>query len=228
MPPLRDALADDICRLNGQVEVLTKQLSNLIPEQSFNWLSKNERLLAWAKHKLESSHMPIPRLPSDLDLKDRVIALFDYVDAPLSDKLESMIFLKKKWTAQQLCDKQFAWYASASKEKEKCQIAWEWYQTHHKAQAMPTMLFEKRDDLLQFLDGTPFSLDEKLYHLEQIKKRFKALEVAASRKGKRQTNLSLSSDVRQKLDTLSKRERMTRTELVELLIEKAYKDSILG
>lgn len=81
--------------------------------------------------------------------------------------------------------------------------------------------------MLTYIDSTGYTLEESLYHLEQIKKKFKSQQVAANRKDKKQTNLSLSNDARQKLDALAKKENMTRTELVELLIANAHENGVL-
>lgn len=78
------------------------------------------------------------------------------------------------------------------------------------------------EDIFEFLDSSHFSSEEKIYHLEQVKKKFKAQQSQANRQGKRQTNLSLSDKTRAQLDQLAERKRMSKTEIIELLVQNAH------
>lgn len=238
---IRDTIATYLDRNPAKIEVMRRKRNTAIflPENSFDWINRDGRQPAWLlKHydrirpsppsTLGLSPIQLRSPPDYLSLKEKLIAYFDYVHSEKSQKKDFLAQLKEAWIQQLQRDSELAWYSSAGKEKGKLQIAWQWYQDHHSNVVRRTTPFQKLDDLLLFLDNTPFSFDEKLYHLEQIKKKFKAKEVAANRKGKQQTNLSLADDAREKLDSLAKKMRMTRTELVELLIETAYKDSTLG
>jgi len=202
----------------------------LDPDRDYDFSGQGEREKDYdfSDKRIERDSNISSRLPIGFSPKEQLIARIDYLPKDARDKSELLNSLQRLWIRQAKTDRNFAWYSNGGKTKERLKVAWEWYQDNHADIAKQTMPFSKPDDILEFLDGVSFSLEEKLYQLGQVKKKFKALEVAANRKGKQQTNLSLSDDVRQKLDTLSKRERISRTELVELLIEKAYEDGVLG
>lgn len=199
---------------------------SFVPEHNLSWIDKSGRQPAWLlKEYLNKNHDSrnrSPRLPPRLTPRQQLIALLDFSDERMFRKQSTLKRLQAAWVQHQVDDKHFNWYASGSGEKQKCRIAWQWYQDNHKRAARYAEEFSRETDVLEFLDSTRFSLDEKRFHLEEIKKKFKAQQVAANRRGKQQTNLALSNDVRKKLDELSEREGMNKKELVEFLIEKAY------
>lgn len=151
----------------------------------------------------------------------------DWSPSSLSDKRSILDQLQARWVQNQYEDKYFTWYASADKEKERCESAWYWYKDNHSNCTSNIEKFVRSDDVLTFLDHCPFTLDEKRFHLEQIKKKFKAQQTGANRKGKRQTNLTLSDDTSKVLDHLAEKYRMTKTELVECLIQNAHERGML-
>ncbi|NLY65359.1 MAG: ribbon-helix-helix protein, CopG family, partial [Alcaligenaceae bacterium] len=59
-------------------------------------------------------------------------------------------------------------------------------------------------------------------------KKYKARQTQANRQGKKQTNLSLSDAARTQLDQLAKRERLSKTEVIELLIQGAHERGLLN
>ena len=218
-----EKMADYIVRESLVAEIEKLKSYMLLPEQVFDWFGENERQLAWLQRKAEPmTYDSISTHPLDFTPREHVIALFDCWNIEAERKIKSLNTLKKDWVEVQLQDKQLSWYASAGKETIKCKTAWVWYQKNHRSDTIRTTEFTKLEDVLKFLDGTNFSLDEKLYHLGQIKKRFKALETKANRKGKTQTNVSLSDSTRLQLDELARKERRTKTEIIELLIEIAH------
>ena len=229
---MREKLALYLSGWIGAVDQLTKQLSfSFLAERYFDWIEKENRQANWVLQKLllmRGSTVDTPLLPTDLEQKEQLVLLFDLSLDSYSEKLETLEQLKEAWNQQHQQDKQLAWYSSAGKENEKLSIAWQWYQDVHNHEAKRTPRFAKSDDLLLFLDSTSFSLEEKLHHLSEIKKKFKALQVAANRKGKQQTNLSISSETRKMLEKLSTKHRMTKTDIVELLIQHAHERGMLN
>lgn len=167
-----------------------------------------------------------PQPQPDLTTRESLMAIVGLSDTTISTKQDALKDWQAAWVQHQVDDRYFNWYSIGSEEKQKCRIAWQWYQDNHRLEASYAEAFSKPTDVLEFLDDTSFSLDEKRFHLEEIKKKFKAQQIAAKRKDKKQTNLSLSDDARKKLDFLAKRRRMTKTELIELLIENAHERDV--
>lgn len=227
LPGLREGMADYITNFNLTAEINSQKSYMLLPEQAFSWVEKNGRQPAWLLREVQRKFNGTLIDPASLTPKERLIALFDNWNIERSNKLNAVDQLKVAWVQQQLQDRKLSWYASAGKEKQKCQLAWQWYQTHHQVVAMFATEFSRFQDILKFLDNTNFSQEEKLHHLEQIKKRFKAQQTQVNRRGKLQTNLSLSEAARSQLEELARKERKTKTEMIELLIQSAHENGIL-
>lgn len=87
-------------------------------------------------------------------------------------------------------------------------------------------MFKRSEQVFSFLTESKFSEEEKLHHLEQIKKKFKAQQTKANRQGKKQTNTTLSDTARQQLDKLAESAHLTRTKVIELLIQNAYQNGM--
>lgn len=223
---MRDGMADYINQ-GGLAAAIDNQKSYaLLPEHAFDWIGKNGRQPAWLLRQVERIYQGVPVYPVDLTPRERLIALFDLWNTDKSNKQFKLNELKAAWVQQQRYDKLLSWYASAGKEKQKCQITWQWYQDHHQLLAVHATEFSEMENILGFLDGTNFSQEEKLHHLEQIKKKFKAQQTQANRQGKKQTNISLSEDARRQLDDLARQQQRTKTEIIELLIRNAHEHDI--
>lgn len=227
LPGLREGMANYITNFNLTAEINIQKSYLLLPEQAFSWVEKNGRQPAWLLREVQRRFNGILVDPASLTPKERLIALFDNWNIEKSSKLSAVDQLKGAWVQQQLQDRKLSWYASAGKEKQKSQLAWQWYQKQHQFVAMYATKFSGFQDILEFLDSTNFSQEEKLHHLEQIKKRFKAQQTQANRRGKVQTNLSLSDIARSQLEELARRERKTKTEVIELLIQSAHENGLL-
>ena len=209
-------------------EIENSQSRSFVPERDLQWIEKSGRQPAWLLKEYSENrrNCTIPLFPPCLTARQELIALLDYLDATISRKQFTLKNLKAKWVQQQVDDEHFDWYVSGGKESEKCKIAWQWYQRTHQRKARHALAFASQKDVLTFLDSTDFDLDAKLYHLEQIKRKFKAEQTKANRQGKTQTNLSLSEQAREQLDELAKKGGQTKTELIELLIQNAYEHGV--
>lgn len=228
-PRMRHKMANHIRDKRLITEIVTRQNYALVPEHDISWIEKAGRQPTWLLREfLKDDRHRHPRCPVHLTPREELIALIDYLPESKSRKQRTLQRLQRAWIQHQVEDKHFNWYTVGGKENEKCKTAWQWYQYNHQRKASHALEFAKKKDVLTFLDGTDFDLDAKLYHLEQIKKKFKAQKTAENRKGKRQTNLSLSSEVRQKLDELAEKQGMKNTELVEWLIKGAYERGMLN
>ena len=158
---------------------------------------------------------------TNLGPKQKIIALFDWLTIGSLLKQNKLDELLQSWVRRQHFVRKLSWYGTG-KQKEKCEIAWEWYQDNHQASVSMVPMFSTIEDVLSFLDTAGFRDDEQLYHLEQIRKKFKNLQVQTNREAKIQTNMSLSYEVRGQLDELARINNCTKTEMVELLIGVEY------
>lgn len=210
---------------------------SLLNKNDFNWIAETGRQPKWLLNKLLKHHFfryysedIFFRTPVNSSEKEVLIARFDHEDRSLSDKQSILDNLHNEWNEKLREEQPFNWYKNDPQQaKKKYECAWDWYSNNKSPQrrrANPPPKFNNLDEVLAYIDDVGYSLEESLYHLEQIKKKFKAQQVAANRKGKKQTNLSLSDETREMLELLSNQNKMSRTELVELLIQKAHKNGI--
>lgn len=198
-----------------------------LPEEGFEWIENNGRQPAWLVRIFsERVQIHFPSGIHGITSKEKLLLLFDCWMTSFSEKLAALRELKKEWVQRQFEEKKFHWYADSGQEKQRCQFAWMWYKENHQFFCTTTPEFSKLSDVLSFLDAAGFDHGEKLHHLIEIKKKYKARQTYANRQGKKQTNISLTEETRQQLDELAKKERCTRTELIELLIQRAYKEGM--
>lgn len=162
---------------------------------------------------------------SHLEPKQQLIALFDWSTIDALSKQNQLDELLQSWVQRQHFVRKLSWYGTG-KQKEKCEIAWEWYQDNYQALVSRVQMFSTIEDVLYFLDTAGFRDDEQLYHLEQIRKKFKNLQVQTNREAKIQTNMSLSYEVRGQLDELARINNCTKTEMVESLIRVEYETQV--
>ena len=162
---------------------------------------------------------------TNLGPKQKFIALFDWLNTGSLFKQNKLNELLQSWVRRQHFVRKLSWYGTG-KQKEKCEIAWEWYQDNHQASVSMVPMFSTIEDVLSFLDTAGFRDDEQLYHLEQIRKKFKNLQVQTNREAKIQTNMSLSYEVRGQLDELARINNRTKTEMVESLIRVEYETQV--
>lgn len=59
--------------------------------------------------------------------------------------------LLQSWVRRQHFVRKLSWYGTG-KQKEKCEIAWEWYQDNHQASVSMVPMFSTIEDVLSFLD----------------------------------------------------------------------------
>lgn len=227
-------------------EVGTYLDQNLLQNSSFDWIAATGRQAMWLLRELEKSNMLLPDFTEQrsksrilrqtnvagLNDKETLIARLDYSSKRLENKLRTLNHLREDWDVKQINEKPFSWYTiDRRQEKQKCECAWLWYSTKKDPQRTSIRSPPKLstlEDVLTYIDSVGYSTEEALYHLEQIKKKFKAQQVAANRKNKTQTNLAISNETRKMLDTLARQHRMTKADIVELLIQNAHERGMLN
>ena len=207
----------------GELEKLRQETYLRLEE--FKWIDEEGRqptyLLQLVIKKL-GLHL---KLVEELTLKQKLVAYFDSLPDRIEVKKGHLDFLKKEWVNRQSLDKKLAWYG-LSNERQRCETAWDWYRDRRDSVRLMSSVpeFKTKEDVFLFLDSTEFSDEEKLYHLSEIKKKYKSWQTQNNniKQGKKPTNLSLSYESRDQLSGLAKKEGKTMSEMVEHLIKEAY------
>jgi hypothetical protein len=216
-----------------------------LPLHDFNFIKEHGRqpqllldgLLDNLQSLMQGKPMPFERVyansqkflslcPPSFSTKEKIIALFDIWNEREPQKKQELKYFKEFWAERQRFEQKLSWYSCDKNEKQKLQIAWQWYNENHYLLTRSTPKFSKMDDILSFLDESLFRDDEMLYHLTQIKKKFRYHQTKANREAKTQTNMSLSNEVREQLDELARINNCTKTKMVELLIREEYETQV--
>ncbi|MFC5427554.1 hypothetical protein ACFPTO_01825 [Paraburkholderia denitrificans] len=207
------------------VEDLSKARTvEILPMHDLSWIEKNGRQITWLVNEFEQifreDRVNDPVYPSVLNSRERLIAMIDYWRQPISEKQRVLNGLRDNWVQHLRLDEYYKWFKEGS-EKQKCEVAWDWYCEKYPRLMRSVSKFVKLDDLLSFLDSSNFSSDKRQLHIGEIKKELKRRQSRKNLEGKSQTNLALSDESRHQLDFLVKQQRMTMVAIVERLIQHA-------
>ncbi|WP_234744702.1 hypothetical protein [Burkholderia sp. WTPI3] len=212
------------CVLNSglQPELDERRKLAMPDERELAWIGNDQRQINWLSHQINDYYGPLSLdLPAQTDPRDSFFLHIDFWNESIDHKIKYISKLKNDWVQLQTEDKYFSWFKKDRKEKLRCSVAWDWYQTEHPGILYDAPRFKNIDEIFLFLDISKFRLDEKRYHLEQIKKELKRRESLDRLKDKAQTNFALSKDVRRQLDNLVEEQRQTMVAVIERLIRHA-------
>ena len=228
---MRQEMARTITENRLFIRLERRRATAFLPHDEISWIKKNDHQSKWLLKKLidrnEVAHLQLPVCPPGEILIGLLDAFLPFESNPSHRKRQRLLSWQTDCARHQSQKVYFDWYIKGGREKQKCEIAWQWYRENHPNELGLLFKFSKLADVQGFLDDSGFMIDEKRYHLEQIKKKFKSMRVQDSRRARTQTNLSLSYDSRTKLDQLAERERMSKTEVIELLIQGAHEKGML-
>lgn len=151
-PDIYNKMADFVTRkdLKGY---FNKKYQAFFQDSAVDWIERTGRQPMWLLDRA-SRHIGIKvTFPARSSSKEKLLLLLDLWDRDQFTKQEYLAQLKVEWVKQQLNDKKLSWYSSAGKEKQKCKIAWEWYQKQHAntGTVAYTPEFSKVDDVFSFL-----------------------------------------------------------------------------
>lgn len=217
-----EQIAKVICD-KGLIEHLAEAKRLIVlPDHELTWIEKKGRQINWLLFQIgKDREIPIPECPRHLTPRDRLIVLLDFWPDDIHHKVSKLHRLQHDWSNHVADDRRYAWFQS-EKEKQRCQLAWNWYLENHPAEIKGVARFDNLDSLLTFLDTTPFYPDEKRFHVDEIKRVAKLQQSKANLIGKKQTNLGLKDEIRIQLEVLAQREKCSLVQIAERLIEHAY------
>lgn len=223
---MRESMAKEIEKFHLVRGLNDKKNWMMIPRENLPDIEKNPRAVQWLtkefKRNRASSRLTLPRVLSDWEY---LVAIIDIWDDSVEEKLKFLGVLLKKWRAHLLEDTNFRWFKEAD-QKERCQLAWDWYQQHHVFLVRRERIFTDYDDLILFWDSSSLELDEKRFHVSEIKKEWKKIQAKKNQIGKKQSNFVLPDDVKAQLDTLAMQSGLTKKQVIEKLIRNAVKNGL--
>jgi hypothetical protein len=201
---------------------------NLTPEDQLTWIKNDHRQALWI-------NLHIPKLfstpstkkdayinpPTHLRGRNLSIAIIDHLTThhlQETKKLTSHIKqLGMQWEKRVEMDRVFDWFKE-SKPEEKIDFFWKWLKKHETIAKEQQLKFNNYEELLIFFDHLPISENEKKYLIQNSRKTWDQKERRENQKDKKQCNLTLSAQTIKKLDALKTKHRMSRSEIIEAII----------
>ncbi|WP_369989570.1 hypothetical protein [Pseudomonas xanthosomatis] len=226
-PGMRDRMAELIISQPGLKQSIENQKnSDLLPEQSFQWITNNKRQNAFLIRKLtEENRDNHVGAPENLAGRDLTIATIDLWQTGLIHKSAIANQLRSEWENHTKSDHLFKWFDGPD-EKEKLNTAWEItkgkYSTFTFHQSQP----QEKDDLIILLDSPLISTSDKILLMNSIKKRWSQNKYRAKMTGKKQYNFILSDKAIKRLDKLADKHDLKRTQVLEILLKMEEEEGV--
>lgn len=200
------------------------------PRQT-NWIHRNCLLYVpmpstgYGPHYQPTQPQPI-RMPATLTGKTLSIGLIDYYLTHQSATLDGLISFntstKSNWENLKRTDRFFAWLDQDDAE-EKRGAFWSWLSSKGEFIFSPVKEFQNQDQLLEFFDNPIFTDAGKELLSQKFRKVWNQQRTRKDRTDKRQFNFILSNSTDLKLEKLSKKHGLTRTQIIEIIIDSEAK-----
>ena len=209
--------------------VLAKELNNyLVPEVHLDWIDESDRQFVWIKNGFYS-HFPsnqvsrfrkLEFVPQYLTGRARSIAIFDYsfslTGISNDERISFYELLRSAWKQNTRLDRHFSWL---DKDEGGCySFLWDWMQSRTPLVTGRTRFFNG-DGLLGFFDQMDLPDLEKVLLIQKAQRAWNQRRQREKMKGRKQCNFVLSNSVILKLEKLSLKHGLSRTEIVELIID---------
>ena len=233
--------------LNDQLKSYTH--NQLLPDDLFQWITNNHYQHRWIKENLgiiekseydfeykERGNKPwnfVMHIPADLDTKSRSMAIIDHLhftsiylnSTEIYSPLHTIKELGKLWLLQQKDDKVFEWVQNQDTES-KIVFFREWLlgkiSPFHPS---PSSISTHEQLLIYFLQSS-FSKIEKQALSTNARKIWNQKKSRERATDSKQHNFILKNETIIKLDELAKKYYLSRSEILEAIIEAEYKNRI--
>jgi len=250
-PNHRDLIAQNLKADSHLATEVKKCLaSRTIPDRHLNWIDGSLRQSLWIEKTIPaplnngrslfdgfaSGPIPIPqpntlapRIPYHLVGKNRSIGIIDYwtgvTSQPLDEWVNKCQQLQIYWEGYTKLDPLFKWLDDADAERKR-DFFWGWLGAKDYTLTLGRPKFQNHEEVLIFFDDARFSTIDKDFLSKNAKKTWNQREARESSKDKKQCNLIISRAATEKLKKLAQKHGLTRSEIIELLIESEAKNEI--
>lgn len=217
-PGMRQLMADALAIDPNLVEHLKNiRHSQLLPEESFRWMNEGKRQIEWLHSKITffvGAQGFIP--PTGLSGKDLLIARIDLWNVDTTQKGLVLKDLHSRWNEHIRGDKYFTWF---SDNEDKCALASDWMSKHADPFMANYLPFDTFEGLLIFFDKASYIHEQKLFHVDKIKKRWSQQKYRQNMSGKAQCNFILSERAIERLNKLATTYDLSRAQILEILLQ---------
>lgn len=197
----------------------------LLKEENFDWITDNKWQAAWIQtrfsKRLSGINSEIHFNPSiQLQGREKSIALLDYVMCiqgfTVDEQLIQIDALRNQWTEEVKIGKKFEWLHSdfARQHFEK------WFNLRMNT----NFLFESFEDVQIGINHNNPSKSDLLLLADQAKKVWNQHQRRLKNKDKKQCNFELSTNTIKTLEKMAKKNGISRTEAIEIIINAEARD----
>ncbi|HHK0662480.1 hypothetical protein [Pseudomonas aeruginosa] len=217
---MRDRMAEAIINQPGLKQSIENQkITDLLPEQSLQWITNNKRQNAFIIRKLtEKTGINYIGAPDNLTGRDLTIAAIDIWQTDKSQKSETINQIRSEWKIHTEPDHLFKWFDDLD-EKEKLNTAWKITKDKYSFLVLHQNQPQERDDFIILLDSILITTPEKILLMNSIKKRWSQNKYRAKNTGKKQYNFILSDKTIKRLDKLADKHDLKRTQVLDILLK---------
>lgn len=228
------------------VQRIRQNLQKQIPANYLRWINGCDRQWVWMAKYVTGSALQVRsspyvsemqslwlsedfahKVPHHLLGSNRSIACFDYWASRSSFGLDGAIDRSTKmcgaWEGHTQWDSIFAWLDGADGEKKRAYF-WKWLVANKHPLTDWRPQFESHEELLIYFDEYTIAVPERELVSMKARKAWSQHQRRESSKGKQQCNFVLSDQTIKKLKVLAQKYGLTRTEIVELLIDSEAKN----
>jgi hypothetical protein len=197
--------------------------SYLVPDEYLKWITAENRQLQWLSpeiEKLTGAKHKLSKLSRVLN-RERLVGMIDIWNTGIERKIEGLERLQASWDRHIKQDHAFEWFEDKKYGQKRCAVAWEWLFTNKPRFTRFSPPIENHNDLLIFFDNKHFGDAEKTLFIAAVKKRWNGEQSREKMKAnkKKQCNFVLSEKAIRRLDKLAETHDLTRTQIVEILIQ---------
>lgn len=233
---LQEALKQFVNK-NSEAGVFIKDsmLKKLVPQERINWITENQRQFHWICGYISKLKISQPKkndlslvihtlpisMPHYLSNRERNVALVDYWLAKSFREMTTAIQYCKQmeyeWNKNIESDKLFSWLEGVdAEEKRDCFLSF--LKNRIPNEINDHYKFQSHEDLLIFFDRPIFIRDTKELYSKDARKIWNQRLRRKKTTDEKQRNFVLSLKTISKLDKLSKKHHLSRTEIIELII----------
>lgn len=217
--------------------------SRNIPEDYLEWIDSGIRQSTWISSNVATALTRSSgnylltgvhptkglsiEIPVHLIGRDRSIALIDYYSGleitSLNQAIEQLNRLKLQWQEHIKQDAFFGWINRDNTE-DKLSYFWDWLKKRNTGITNGQSSFRDYEHLLNYFDNSGLSIAEKELLGSKARKAWNQLKNRENSVNKKQCNFLLTKVNVQKLEKLSLKHKLSRTEIIEILIESESKN----
>lgn len=217
---MRDTIARFLKQNTDILETINPKKDRfLIPDARLKWIDEDERQYQWLLRRVEKiTESRLPRGLVHLTGRNHLIAMLDLWNVEIGKKAGEIERLRDHWLSHKAKDRDFEWFEDKKDGPKRCKCAWEWLEKNRPPIFKRPLPISNYKELLMFFDEAEFGHQEQKGILQQIKNRWSRKQFNEREADKKQVNVMLSKTAIDLLDTLAKKHKLKRAQVLELLI----------